>query len=111
MPVRADVHGWHPLAASVLVGHGRSEHGELAPLPAGDVFDVVLRSFLAAPEARLVRPFLSIVAAVSRVPAWTLHHGCTATSRVVVATRLLDAVEAQVPAAGEPGRWAEARGR
>jgi len=96
LPLDADAHGWHPLVACVVAGHSGSERGELATLGARAVFDMLLGSFLAVTEARLVRPYLSVASAASRVPAWVLNHSTLATSRVDVATRLLDTITASL---------------
>jgi hypothetical protein len=87
--------GWYPIRTSILVAHGRSRRGELGALPPREIVELVLSSFLAAPEPLLARRCLPVAAEIGRNPGWRLGHAADAVVRLAETARMLDVVESR----------------
>ena len=86
-------------SAVLLVEHaaGAGQVQRIEPGPS--LMKTLLPSFPLAPDRRRMRELFPIAAALSRLPAWTLHHDADPSRRLDVAGTLLDQIaEALAPA-------------
>ncbi len=80
------------MSAVLLIEHAAGAGHVQRIEPGPSLMKTLLPSFPLAPDRRRMRELFPIAAALSRLPAWTLHHDADPSRRLDVAGTLLDQV-------------------
>jgi hypothetical protein len=100
--------GWHPVAATVMVGHADQPEGSLHPAQPREIFHQLLASTVdGIAEGRVRTPF-PCAAALARLPGWHLGHSNDAVRRIAAARHwVLDEGDRTAASAGATSAGAE----
>jgi hypothetical protein len=91
------------VAAVLLVDHATGGGHVQRIEPGPSLMKTLLPSFPLAPDPRRLRELFPIAAALSRLPAWTLHHDTDPAVRLDVAGTLLEQITEALANDADPG--------
>jgi hypothetical protein len=83
--------GWHRLVGIVTPEHGQDPEGALTPRDRATLLRLVIGTYYAADDESQLKAWFPHAAALTRLPAWDLHHSPDPANRLEVAARWIAA--------------------